>query len=95
MPFVWRSKLLNKCFDGLAVLVPDELGKSGFKILDEGMSDKTLVSLQLVVGKLADLIMGLNVVLNQSFLFNVIPDLGYTQAKWVKPNQRCILSAYS
>ena len=79
MPFVWCSKLLIKFFNSLAVLVPDELGKSRFWILDEGMSDKTLVSLHLVVGELADLIMGLNVVLKQSFLLKVTPHPHYTQ----------------
>ena len=51
-------------FNGLTVLVPDKLSKSRFKILDEGMSDKTLVGLHLVVGELTDLIMGFNVILN-------------------------------
>ena len=51
-------------FDGLTVLVPDKLSKSRFKILDEGVSDKTLVGLHLVVRELSDLVMGLNVVLN-------------------------------
>ena len=55
---------LTSIFDGLAVLVLDELGKSGFKILDESMSEKTLVDLHLVVKKLTDLIMGFNIVLN-------------------------------
>ena len=53
-------------FNGLTVLVLDKLSKSGFKILDEGVSDKTLFGLQLVVREFLDLVMGLNIVLNGS-----------------------------
>ena len=67
-------------FDGLTVLVPDKLSKSVFKILDEGVSDKTLVGLHLVVRELLDLVMSLNIVLDGSLLFEVIPHPGYTQS---------------
>ena len=40
---------LISVFDGFTVLAPDELCKFKFKILDVGMSDKTLVGLRLVV----------------------------------------------
>ena len=53
-----------RLYNGLAVLVLDELGKSRSEILNESMSEKTLVGLHFVVGELSDLIMGLSVVLN-------------------------------
>ena len=68
-------------FDGLIGLVPDELGKSRLKFSNKSVSEKTSISPHLVVRKLADLIMGLSIVLNQYFLFKVIPHPGYAQSR--------------
>ena len=65
-------------FNGLIFLVLDELGKSKLEISNKSVSDKTMVGLNLVFGELEDLIICLNLVLNQSFLFKVIPNMGYT-----------------
>ena len=59
-------------FNGLAVLILYELGKSRLEISNESVSDKTIVE---------DLINGLDLVLNQSFLLKAIPHPGYTQGR--------------